>query len=229
MPKAVIIYGPPGAGKGTQADLLACQRGFVHFDTGKVLERTVHDPANQKDDVIQRERRLFDSGKLNTPSWVLKIVKENTEHIIGAGLNIVYSGSPRTMFEAFGDSNHEGLMDLLEKLVGKKNINIIFLKIAPESSVHRNINRKVCAICGFAIIYNDETKNLTKCPLHGDDLKIRTVDDPNKMKIRLKEFEERTLPILEGLKERGYNIIAIDGEPLPYDVNAQILQHLNLS
>ena len=48
MNKAIIIYGLPGSGKGTQANLLADKLGLIHFDTGKYLERIVHDPANKK-------------------------------------------------------------------------------------------------------------------------------------------------------------------------------------
>ena len=60
MNKAIIIYGLPGSGKGTQANLLADKLGLIHFDTGKYLERIVHDPANKKNKIIRRERKNFD-------------------------------------------------------------------------------------------------------------------------------------------------------------------------
>src|SRR3989338_6557098 len=79
--KAVVIFGPPGAGKGTQANLLAWTRGFVHFDTGRHMERVVHDPARQNDPIIARERELWESGKLNTPGWALELVTVETRTI----------------------------------------------------------------------------------------------------------------------------------------------------
>ena len=102
-PKAVMIYGQPGSGKGTQANLLQAVKNFYHFDTGRYIERVIRDPANAKDKIIQREKKLNESGLLNTPSWVLGIFKKETEKIAKANMGIVYSGSPRTMYEAFGE------------------------------------------------------------------------------------------------------------------------------
>lgn len=218
-----MIFGSPGAGKGTQANLLSWTKGFIHFDTGRFLEKYLHDSANQKNAVVQRERKIFDSGKLNTPEWVLKIVTEKTEEIAKAGLSIVYSGSPRTMFEALGDKRTEGLIAALEGLYGKKNIIPIVLKVRPDSSTHRNIHRRICAICKNAVLYTDETHAHKTCPICGGELKKRILDNPETMKIRLKEYAERTKPIFAWLKKRGYKLIKIDGEPEPYKVHQKIM------
>lgn len=224
--RAIIIYGPPGAGKGTQANLLACKDEYVHFDTGKYLEEVVHDPAHKKNKIIQRERKLFDGGKLMTPAFVLKVVRDKTTEIAKAGFHIVYSGSPRTMFETFGDARNEGLIAHLGKLYGKKNIHVVYLDVHAGSSVTRNANRKLCALCGFAMIYSKETAGMQTCPLHGEKLRTRTLDKPTVIKVRLKEFKERTFPILAALKKRGYKIKKINGEPLPYKVHENVLRHI---
>src|SRR3990172_6787858 len=122
MAKAIAIYGPPGSGKGTQANLLAWNKNYIHFDTGKLVEVITHDPDLQGDPDVRREKENFDTGKLLTPSWTLKIVAKKTKEIRGSGFNIVFSGSPRTMFEAFGDDKNEGLVAVLEKLYGKENV-----------------------------------------------------------------------------------------------------------
>jgi len=132
--QAVIIYGPPGSGKGTQAELLAKKYNFVHFDTGKYIEATVHDPKLQKNAVIRRERKLFDAGKLNSPPWVLGLVKKAATRIARAGSSIVFSGSPRTLYEALGDKSRTGLFTILDKLYGKKNITILKLTVRPQSA-----------------------------------------------------------------------------------------------
>ncbi len=228
--KAVMIFGPPGAGKGTQANLLSWTQGFVHFDTGRFLEQVVHDPANQSDSVVQKERELFDTGKLNTPAWVLKIVSKKTQELAKAGMSIVFSGSPRTVFEAFSDdADQEGLISVLERAYGKDNIYPILLTVKPESSVHRNVNRKICTVCGNAILYTDQTHNHTTCPICGAPLRKRVLDNPETMKTRLKEYEERTFPIFDGLKKRGYKLIEIDGEPAPCKVHENILRQLKLN
>ena len=226
--KAVMIYGAPGAGKGTQANLLAWRKGFIHFDTGAYLEQLLHDPKNQNDPMIKRERELFDSGKLNTPAFVLKLVSKKAKEIGKAGFGIVFSGSPRTVFEAFGDKKHKGLLSILEKVYGKENIFPIVLTVHPETSTKRNSNRKICSVCKNVILYNDSTHHHTNCPLCGGPLRKREgkLDDPETIKVRLKEYQERTFPIFEGLRSGGYKVTEIDGEPLPYQVHEQVLSVL---
>src|SRR5258708_22322195 len=108
----VILYGPPGAGKGTQANLLADKLDLIHFDTGKFLESIVHNPKRQKEKLVRRERALFDGGMLMTPSFVTGEVKREAKHIAAADWGLIFSGSPRTMYEA------ERLYPEFEKLYG---------------------------------------------------------------------------------------------------------------
>ncbi|MBI4991913.1 MAG: nucleoside monophosphate kinase [Candidatus Harrisonbacteria bacterium] len=227
MRKVIMLYGPPGSGKGTQANLLAGKLGMVHFDTGKYLEQVVHDPTTQKNPEIRKAGKIFDSGALVDPAFVLKLTAKKSKEIAKAGFGLVFSGSPRTVFEAFGDKNHEGLISVLEKNFGKKNMVPIFLKIQPELSILRNAKRKICSICGTAILYSDATHHHKTCPLCGGGLKRRTVDNPKVFRTRIKEYKERTLPILAGLKKRRYKIISISGRPMPYRVFDNILKKLS--
>lgn len=225
MKKVVIIYGPPGAGKGTQANLLANALGFIHFDTGRYLEQVVHDPANKKDRIIQRERKLFDDGILMTPSFVLKVTRKKTEELARAGFGLIFSGSPRTEFEAFGDHQNTGLIEVFEKLYGRKNITPVLLKVKPATSITRNSSRLVCATCGTAVMAQGCVGKM--CPLCGSSLRRRTLDVPKVIKVRLVEYAKRTKPILVGLRKRGYKILEINGEPLPYKVFRTILSKLS--
>ncbi len=228
MKKAFIIYGPPGAGKGTQANLLAGKLGLIHFDTGRYLEQIVHDPEKQSDPEIRKEKEIFDSGVLMTPDFVLKIISQKSAEVSKSGFGIVFSGSPRTLYEAFGDKKNRGLIAMLESEYGKENIFPIFLKIDPKISILRNKNRKVCSVCGTAILYNDSDQHKT-CPLCGGVLRVRMVDNPAVLETRIKEYEERTKPIIDELKKHGYQIIEIDGHPLPYKVFDEILKELKLN
>ena len=161
-----------------------------------------------------------------TPSFVLKIILQKAEEIHKSGYGIVFSGSPRTLYEAFGDGKNKGLIALLELKYGKENIFPVFLKIEPKISILRNKNRKVCSICGTAILYNDADQHKT-CPLCGGVLRTRAVDNPAVLETRIKEYDERTKPILDMLKKQGYQIMEIDGHPLPYQVFNEILKKLN--
>jgi len=227
MKKVIIIYGPPGAGKGTQANLLAAKLGFLHFDTGKYLERFVHDPENQKNPIIKKERVLFDAGKLCTPGWVLKIVRQKTIELSRSNFGLVFSGSPRTVFEAFGDSKNQGLIEAFEKYYGKKNIIPIVLQVSPKTSVLRNSSRLVCFVCGTVVLSGNCVGKM--CPICASPLERRTLDTPEIIKTRLKEYAARTEPILDGLKKRGYRPQEINGEPLPYTVFKNIVRKIKLS
>jgi len=228
MRKVIMLYGPPGSGKGTQANLLAGKLGIMHFDTGKHLEQLVHDPGQQKNPKIRQAKKIFDSGALVDPAFVLEVTANKSKEVSNAGFGLAFSGSPRTVFEAFGDKTHKGLISLLEKEYGKKNVVPIFLKIDPKISILRNSKRMVCSICGTAILYSDAAHQHKTCPLCGGELRRRTVDNPKVFETRITEYEKRTFPILAGLKKRGYKIISIDGKPMPYIVFANILKRLGV-
>lgn len=222
--QVIMIYGQPGAGKGTQAYLVESVKGFHHFDTGKYLEQVVHDPANAKNKIIQKEKKLFDSGILLTPSWVLNIVKNRALGFAKAGQGLVFSGSPRTLFEAFGDSKNQGLIPILEKAYGRKNLRIFYLRVSPKTSIWRNSHRLVCSLCGAPVLYH--AGKLEHCAFCGAPLRRRTLDKPEVIKVRIEEYRKRTSPILNRLKKMGYKVNAVNGEPAPYKVFQQILKRL---
>ena len=223
MQKVIILYGAPGSGKGTQANLLASKFDLIHFDTGKFFEAVVHDPKNQKNPEIRAERKLFDGGKLMTPSFVLKTVKKEAMEIHRAGYGIVFSGSPRTMFEA------EGLMPELLKLYGKKDINIFILDVPATESIKRNSSRMMCKFCGYGLLtaYYD-VKNPKHCPVCGGPFYKRTLDNPETIKIRLKEYNERTAPIFGYMKKHGFKQVKINARPAPFKVFEKIVKELGV-
>jgi adenylate kinase len=218
---AVIIYGSPGAGKGTQANILAGKLEAIHFDTGRVIENKINSDEINNNLTLQKIKKIFDEGKLSPPDWVLNLVRRETERIARAGKGIVFSGSPRTTFEAFGEPEEESLSNMLEKseekvtslmdtLVeeyGKENIFIFHLNISPETSIERNSKR---------VVYDNDGKP-----------RKRTLDNPETIKIRLEEYKNRTLPILNRLKSEKYSVFEIDGEPSEQTVHQEIMQKLS--
>jgi len=221
---AVIIYGAPGAGKGTQANLLANRLGLIHFDTGTYFEKVLYDPENKNDKKIKEQKKLFEGGQLMDPKWALKVVEERTKQISQAGFSIVYSGSPRTLFEAYGGNGTPGLIPTLEKIYGRKNIFIFSLDVPASASLKRNQARLISPLTGLPIM---GTKHkLTTCPFTGSKLHKRSLDKPEIIKKRLKEYMDRTKPIEDALKKDKFKIIKINGAPLPYKVHESILKRI---
>ncbi|MFH0906732.1 MAG: nucleoside monophosphate kinase [bacterium] len=216
----ISVYGPPGSGKGTQAHKLADNFGFEHIDTGRVIEKKVHNPDLYDDPIIQREKKNFDDGILCTPEWVFEIVMNEIKEIHKLGKGILFSGSPRTLPEV------EKMAPYLEDLYGKENIYILRLNINPETSIFRNSHRRICEKCGQSIFYSPENEKLEQCPKCNGRLVIRTLDKPETIKVRLEEYEQRTKPVHEFLKKRGIKVIDIDGEPPIEQVYQNILKVL---
>lgn len=225
----VILLGPPGAGKGTQAILLAEKLELFYFETSKILEEEFQKinlkkkiKINGKIYSIGEEKEKWERGELCSPPFVTFLVKEKIKTLFKKGKNLVLAGSPRTVFEA------KKIIPLLEKYYGKRNIKIFLLNVSPKFSILRNSARKICELFRHPILYSKETKNLKTCPLDGSPLLKRgKLDDPETIKKRLLVYEKETLPILDYLKERDYQIFEIDGEAPPYKVYFSILKILN--
>jgi adenylate kinase family enzyme len=74
--KAIHFYGIPGAGKGTQANLLAHKKRFVHLDTGQYMQEILYSNETKNDPILLEQRKVWDRGDLNDPKWALSLVKE---------------------------------------------------------------------------------------------------------------------------------------------------------
>jgi len=208
---AVILFGPPGAGKTTQAEHLKTTFRLAHIDSGRLIERTVHDPAKQDDPVIARERSIFDSGVLNTPEWVAHLIAMELRTVHETGHGVVFSGSPRTLYEA------QVLTPVLEQLYGHDNIAFIKIAVSPETSLIRNTRRLVCKKCGkiYQGFAGAEPAGFCDC---GGRLTTRILDTAEAIKTRLDQYHNRTAPLFRFLMERGYAINETDGERGPDEI-----------
>ena len=222
--QAVMFYGIPGAGKGTQADLLSRKKRWIHFDTGPYLKEILYDPKNANNPNMQEQKRIWDAGKLNDPAWVLSATAQFAERMATCEQSIVFSGSPRTQFEAFGNSEHIGLVDLLNNTYGKEHVRFFFLKLPHNNGGVRNSTRRLCSSCKLIILSNKETAPLTRCVTCGAQLETRAIlDAPEKYAERLSQFNSHTAPILEELKERGYIVNEIMADKEPWEIHKEIV------
>jgi len=228
----IILFGAPGAGKGTQAELLSDKLNLYYFETSKILEQKFHESEDFSSDSPERvievegerydildEKKLWKEGKLCSPPFVTYLVKEKIKKLAGQGEGLVLAGSPRTIYEG------EKIIPLLKELYGLENIKTVLIEISPEETLFRNTHRRICELMRHPILYNEETKNLKICPLDGSRLVERKgLDDPETIKIRLKEYKERTLPLVDFFEKQEIKVKKINGEQTVADVHKDILK-----
>lgn len=212
--KVIILLGPPGSGKGTQAELVSEKLNLHYIETSKIIEANVM-KAGARDSVkigdknypLLKEKILWKTGKLCTPEVVSFWVKNKLKELSREGRGLVFAGSPRTLYEG------KQVIPLLKKIYGSKNIKILLLEISPEETIRRNSQRRICELMRHPILAGREIAKLTKCPLDGSKLiKRKGLDDPETIKVRLKEYQERTYPLIVYFKEQGLKVKKINGE-----------------
>jgi len=222
----IIILGPPGAGKGTQASLVSDKMGFFYIETSKIIEHKVmnakegeYETVDNKEYNLLKEKKKWEEGILTSPLLVSFWINNKIRQLSEQGESIVFAGSPRTVPES------EKVMPVMIELYGKENIKIVLLELKAEDSIYRNSHRRICELMRHPILFNKETECLTMCPLDGSKLiKREKLDDPEVIKVRLKEYRERTLPIVEYLENQGLVVEKIDATSAPSIVFNSVLR-----
>jgi len=224
--QVVILFGPPGAGKGTQSELLSEKLNLYYLETSKVLEKEFKKPSQKVFNVsgqnfkIADEKKLWLGGKLNSPPFVTELIKKNVKRLAERNESLIMAGSPRTVYET------KIIIPLLKKLY-KKNIKVFLIEISPKETIFRNSHRRICELMRHPILWSKETKNLKICPLDGSKLvKRKGLDDPKTIKIRLQEYKNRTVPIFDIFKQHKIKIKKINGEQSVDSVFKDILKSL---
>ena len=226
--KVIILFGPPGAGKGTQAGLLADRLGLYYFETSKILEQEFLAGAEKAIEIdgkkyeTSKEKKLWEDGFLCNPPFVVYLVEREIKKLSEKGESLVLAGSPRTLYEG------QKVVPLLKELYGKENIKVFLIDISPEETIFRNSNRRICELMRHPILYNKETEKLTICPLDGSKLiKRKGLDDPETIKVRLEEYKNRTLPIAEIFRKEEIKVNRIKGEKTVAAVFKDIVKIIN--
>lgn len=195
----IILLGPPGAGKGTQAQRLVRQRGMVQLSTGDMLREAVANDTS----IGRQARAVMASGGLVSDAIVSALIAERLDSAGDAG--VIFDGFPRTRDQA------EALAILLDER-GRRVDHVIELAVGEDELVERIIGRFSCARCGAG--YHDTFKRPKVdgiCDVFGStEFKRRPDDNEETVRRRLAEYRAKTAPILPFYEERGL-VRRVDG------------------
>ncbi len=209
MAKTCVFLGPPGCGKGTQAQLLSQRKGFSNFDIGKAFrEASTGDSPNS-----QEIRSSIQSGQLVPIHIVKKFVSSFLS--VNSEKDIVLDGFPRSIEQA-------NLLDEQLENYRREITRVIFFKIDESLIVERILNRIVCSNCGA--LYNLKTlkpKVEMICDRCGRKMVKRVDDSTDVLQERAKIYQISTKPLLSFYKKRGL-LSSVDATKSVEEVYAQV-------
>jgi adenylate kinase len=207
----LVLFGPPGAGKGTQAAKLVEKFGVAHLSTGDILREAVDGDT----ELGRKAAGYMKTGEL-VPSEILNGIVE--EKLYQAH-EFLLDGYPRSLEQA----------EFLESLNGLDIDATVFIDVPEKILVKRLTGRRTCKACKriFNGFFDDRlTVGQTECPLCGGELEHREDDTEATVKKRLQVYRESTQPLIDYYKERGL-FLTVDGDKSPEKVYADILQLLD--
>jgi adenylate kinase len=207
----IILLGPPGAGKGTQAAKLVEERGMVQLSTGDILRAAVKAGT----EVGKMADEIMKSGKFFPDELMADVLGEHMDSV-PAEKGLIFDGYPRTARQA----------ELLDELLASRNRNLDFvieLDVDEDALVERIVGRYTCAKCGDG--YHDTFKlpkiagTCDKCG--ATEFKRRPDDNEETVRTRMAEYRGKTAPILPIYEARGL-VRRVDGMAEMNTVHAAI-------
>jgi adenylate kinase len=214
----VILFGPPGAGKGTQAKVLTQTYGIPQISTGDILREHV----SQETELGKKAKVYMDSGVYVPDELVFEMAAERL-NLADCVKGFILDGFPRTVPQAewldrfLGNRAFETLKDCRPAVV-------VMFKVDYNALLQRLTGRRSCPTCGR--IYNVHLappQVPDKCDCDGSPLIQRADDHVNVISERLKEYEKQTLPLAEYYRKRG-RLLEIDGDQPVEKVTSDVLR-----
>ncbi len=210
----ILLFGPPGAGKGTQSAFLVEDLGMKQISTGDMLRAAI----KNKTKLGLEAKALIDSGGLVPDNVVIGMVDEELRAL--GGRDFILDGFPRTIPQA------KALDELLD-MTGITLEKAIFLVVSNETLIKRLSGRRTCRGCGA--VYHTETKPLKDgkaCDNCGStDVYQREDDKPEAIRTRLEVYDKNTSPLKEFYSKQG-RLREVDGLGEVTEVYKRIKKHL---
>ena len=195
----ILLLGPPGAGKGTQAKRLVEERNMVQLSTGDMLRAA----RTSGTEMGKKVAAVMDAGHLVTDEIVIGLIAEQLDGDNGGGF--IFDGFPRTLAQA------DALGELLASR-GTQLDRVVEMQVDDEALVARIVGRSTCGDCGE--IYHDVTKPIPadgKCTnCGGTEFKRRADDNEESLKTRLMAYYKQTSPLIGYYYAKG-DLKSVDG------------------
>ncbi len=188
----LVLLGVPGAGKGTQADLLKEKYGCVHISTGDILRRNLKD----KTELGLQAETFMNKGELVPDELVVEMVSRRLREK-DATRGFLMDGFPRTLPQA------QAFDDILKALKAPLD-SVLLLEVDVDLLIRRLTNRRTCRACGKIwnlLAMRNSDGNI--CPDCGGELFLRDDDTESVIRNRLKVYHAQTAPLIAWYKDRG--------------------------
>jgi len=193
----MVLFGPPGAGKGTQADILAKRYGIPTISTGDMLR----DAVKRGLPIGLKAKEYMDSGRLVPDEVIIGIVADRVSRQDCEG-GYILDGMPRTIAQAEALDEQGIVMDF-----------VLSIELSDDEIVKRLGGRRFCNDCGATYhLTSNPPAGDGVCDLCGAVLITRTDDKPDTIRNRLKAFHQETMPLKEYYAAKG-KIKTVDGTP----------------
>ncbi|MEN8254304.1 MAG: adenylate kinase [Verrucomicrobiota bacterium] len=212
---AIILLGPPGAGKGTLAESLKDETDFIHVSTGDMLRAAI-----KAESPVGLEAKAFmEKGELVPDSVILGIIKERIAQAADTA-RFMFDGFPRTLEQAKG-------LDQLLAEIGGTLLNVVNMSVPDDILIRRLSGRRLCKTCGAVYhVINVPPKTEGICDNDGAELYQRPDDNEETVRNRLSVYENQTAPLISYYREQGL-ILDVDASITPENTCALTLEALN--
>lgn len=210
----LIIFGPQGSGKGTQADLLAEKFNLAHIETGLIFRE-----IGREDSELGRMIKDLNDRKEMIPDEVTVEVLREKLKVVPIDMGVVLDSAPRTT----------GQVELVEQMLAELRRPIdkaIYITLAYDESVARITKRYACTLCYRHFVLGKHINGHEEpCPTCGGPIMQRADDTPEGVTKRLETFYKVTIPVVDEYRERGM-LIEVDGNQSVEKVFADIMEKL---